>query len=233
MDSRPLSRRLLLGRLGSGTGIVGTFLLPGRIRAALAATGPAASQSAAMTRPQLGPRSPPPLVMLDPGHGGKDPGAIGISGTYEKQVALAMAFELKRQLEAGGRYRVALTRARDAFIPLDDPGGDGAGARRGVVRLDACRCTFRSCGAWRQRLYTCRYRFRRADRGAGAAREQRRPFCRRHLQRLARSGPHTGKPGAARKLGSVPAGWPAPWSAISTRICRCCRIRSDTPASSC
>ena len=58
--------------------------------------------------------------MLDPGHGGKDPGAIGVSGTYEKQVSLATALELKRQLEAGGRYRVELTRARDVFIPLDD-----------------------------------------------------------------------------------------------------------------
>jgi N-acetylmuramoyl-L-alanine amidase len=58
--------------------------------------------------------------MLDPGHGGKDPGAIGISGTYEKQVALATAFELKRQLEREGRYRVAMTRARDSFVPLDD-----------------------------------------------------------------------------------------------------------------
>ncbi len=119
MDSCPLSRRLLLGRLGSGTGIIGTFLLPSRLRTALAATGPASSQSAAVARPQLVPRPPLPLVMLDPGHGGKDPGAIGISGTYEKQVALAAAFELKRQLEAEGRYRVALTRTRDAFIPLD------------------------------------------------------------------------------------------------------------------
>jgi N-acetylmuramoyl-L-alanine amidase len=32
--------------------------------------------------------------MLDPGHGGKDPGAIGISGTYEKQVSLATGFEV-------------------------------------------------------------------------------------------------------------------------------------------
>jgi N-acetylmuramoyl-L-alanine amidase len=61
-----------------------------------------------------------PLVMLDPGHGGRDPGAIGTSGTYEKQVTLATAFELKRQLEAAGRYRVGLTRMADSFIPLDD-----------------------------------------------------------------------------------------------------------------
>jgi N-acetylmuramoyl-L-alanine amidase len=66
-----------------------------------------------------GAKPPPPLVMLDPGHGGKDPGAIGVSGTYEKQVSLATALELKRQLEAGGRYRVELTRAKDVFIPLD------------------------------------------------------------------------------------------------------------------
>jgi N-acetylmuramoyl-L-alanine amidase len=58
--------------------------------------------------------------MLDPGHGGKDPGAIGVSGTYEKHVSLATALELKRQLSAGGRYRVELTRASDVFVPLDD-----------------------------------------------------------------------------------------------------------------
>ena len=58
--------------------------------------------------------------MLDPGHGGKDPGAIGVSGTYEKHVSLASALELKRLLEAGGHYRVALTRARDVFVPLED-----------------------------------------------------------------------------------------------------------------
>ena len=118
----PVTRRVLLGRLGSGSGIVGTFLLPSWMRGALAA---APAHSAGQARPSAPPSrpstSPPtPLVMLDPGHGGKDPGAIGVSGTYEKQVALAAAFELKRQLEAGGRYRVALTRARDVFVPLDD-----------------------------------------------------------------------------------------------------------------
>jgi len=61
-----------------------------------------------------------PLVVLDPGHGGKDPGAIGVSGTYEKHVAFAAALELKRQLERAGRCRVELTRGRDVFIPLRD-----------------------------------------------------------------------------------------------------------------
>ena len=61
-----------------------------------------------------------PLVLLDPGHGGKDPGATGVSGTYEKHIALAAAQELRRQLEASGRYRVELSRTRDVFIPLED-----------------------------------------------------------------------------------------------------------------
>ena len=61
-----------------------------------------------------------PLVVLDPGHGGKDPGAIGITGTYEKHVAFAAATELKRQLLADRRVRVEMTRGRDVFIPLED-----------------------------------------------------------------------------------------------------------------
>ncbi len=61
-----------------------------------------------------------PLVILDPGHGGKDPGAVGASGSYEKHVAFAAAQELRRQLQAGGLCRVALTRERDVFIALED-----------------------------------------------------------------------------------------------------------------
>jgi N-acetylmuramoyl-L-alanine amidase len=79
------------------------------------------AMAAKAAHPAPGPVKPvPPMVMLDPGHGGKDPGAIGVSGTYEKQVALATALELKHQLEAGGRYRVVLTRTRDVFIPLEE-----------------------------------------------------------------------------------------------------------------
>jgi N-acetylmuramoyl-L-alanine amidase len=60
-----------------------------------------------------------PLVILDPGHGGKDPGAVGFSGTYEKHIAFAAARELQRQLIATGRMRVELTRTRDVFVPLE------------------------------------------------------------------------------------------------------------------
>jgi N-acetylmuramoyl-L-alanine amidase len=58
--------------------------------------------------------------MIDPDHGGKDPGAIGVSGTFEKHVALAAAEALRLQLESAGRYRVELTRSRDQFVPLDE-----------------------------------------------------------------------------------------------------------------
>ncbi len=61
-----------------------------------------------------------PLIVLDPGHGGQDPGAIGVGGIYEKDITLATAKEVKRQLEATGRYRVRLTRDSDVFIRLRD-----------------------------------------------------------------------------------------------------------------
>lgn len=59
-----------------------------------------------------------PVIVIDPGHGGVDPGAIGVSGVYEKELTLLMARQLKRELDRGGRYHVVLTRDRDIFIPL-------------------------------------------------------------------------------------------------------------------
>ncbi|MDP9095891.1 MAG: N-acetylmuramoyl-L-alanine amidase, partial [Pseudomonadota bacterium] len=76
--------------------------------------------SAAPRPSRRNPGPPLPLVVLDPGHGGKDPGAIGVSGTYEKHVAFAAAEELRRQLTAAGRCRVALTRGHDVFLRLRD-----------------------------------------------------------------------------------------------------------------
>ena len=61
-----------------------------------------------------------PTVVIDAGHGGVDPGAIGVSGTHEKVLALDYALELRRQLLETGRYRVVLTRQEDVFIRLRD-----------------------------------------------------------------------------------------------------------------
>lgn len=66
------------------------------------------------------PPRPPRLVVLDPGHGGVDPGCIGLSGSYEKEITLQMARELARALEATGHYRVKLTREDDEFVPLEE-----------------------------------------------------------------------------------------------------------------
>jgi N-acetylmuramoyl-L-alanine amidase len=60
------------------------------------------------------------VVALDPGHGGLDPGAISPRGIFEKNITLATARQLARQLEATGRYRPVLTRGRDVFVPLHD-----------------------------------------------------------------------------------------------------------------
>jgi len=59
-----------------------------------------------------------PVVVVDPGHGGIDPGAIAKAGTMEKEVVLAFAKQLKRNLEEVGAFDVFLTRDDDIFIPL-------------------------------------------------------------------------------------------------------------------
>lgn len=60
------------------------------------------------------------IIVIDAGHGGVDPGAIGYSGTYEKNITLSMAKELKEILDKNSNYKVYLTRNRDVFIPLRD-----------------------------------------------------------------------------------------------------------------
>ncbi|GAB4522622.1 MAG: N-acetylmuramoyl-L-alanine amidase [Amphiplicatus sp.] len=79
----------------------------------------------AATAPGAAPAAPAagapgrPVIVIDAGHGGRDPGAIGPNGTHEKTVTLAAALELAKILEGRGRYEVVLTRDRDTKIDLE------------------------------------------------------------------------------------------------------------------
>jgi len=61
-----------------------------------------------------------PVIVIDPGHGGVDNGAIGISHVVEKDIVLSVARRLRDALTATGRYQVLMTREEDVFVPLDD-----------------------------------------------------------------------------------------------------------------
>ena len=70
--------------------------------------------------PILGSRNPNrPLVVIDPGHGGHDPGATSVhDGAKEKEIVLALARAVRDELVRSGKMRVALTRDEDRFIEL-------------------------------------------------------------------------------------------------------------------
>jgi N-acetylmuramoyl-L-alanine amidase len=103
-----IRRRLILRRLAGGGAIFCTLL--GDI-----------AKSCAQTAPVGGAASKPlPLIIVDPGHGGRDPGTTGVTGTLEKDVTLASGLALKTALEARGCYRVELTRAEDQYISRED-----------------------------------------------------------------------------------------------------------------
>ncbi|KIA81746.1 N-acetylmuramoyl-L-alanine amidase [Chromobacterium amazonense] len=60
----------------------------------------------------------PIVVMLDPGHGGEDPGAIGLQGNREKDVVLKIGHQLKQLIDAEPNMKAYMTRSDDVFIPL-------------------------------------------------------------------------------------------------------------------
>ncbi|MEP3892297.1 MAG: N-acetylmuramoyl-L-alanine amidase [Hellea sp.] len=61
-----------------------------------------------------------PVIVIDPGHGGRDPGAIGVRGTHEKKITTASAKELQKQLLATGRYKVIMTRSKDVYVEHEE-----------------------------------------------------------------------------------------------------------------
>jgi N-acetylmuramoyl-L-alanine amidase len=103
----------------SSTGVgeaAGSGAVTDPIRAA--GTGPR-RPSAAVRRP--GPQVTP-VVVLDPGHGGRDPGSIGPEGTREKDVALALARRIRDELERTSDFEVHLTRDSDDLVPIWERG---------------------------------------------------------------------------------------------------------------
>lgn len=79
-----------------------------------------------------------PLVMIDPGHGGHDPGAIAPDGMFEKTITLASGLALRHSLEATGRYRVRMTRTTDVFVTLEDRVADAISANASLFLALHC-----------------------------------------------------------------------------------------------
>lgn len=86
------------------------------------AIAPAAAEARARPLPPIAGAADPdrPLVVIDPGHGGADPGAVASSGAREKDVTLAIARAVHAELAASPLLRVALTRDRDAALSLTE-----------------------------------------------------------------------------------------------------------------
>ncbi len=79
---------------------------------------PAQNAAPVRTVQELNRNLRPIIVAIDAGHGGQDPGAIGPSGTREKDITLAVARELARQVNARTGMRAFMTRENDQFVPL-------------------------------------------------------------------------------------------------------------------
>ena len=111
----PLTRRRFL-RLSLGLPMLGvTLSLPHGLRAADISGGFANGTPMPPRKPM-----PPRLLMIDPGHGGRDPGAIGISGTHEKDVTLDVARRMADALSGKPGITARLTRDEDVFLPLEE-----------------------------------------------------------------------------------------------------------------
>ncbi|RJQ12156.1 MAG: SpoIID/LytB domain-containing protein [Bacillota bacterium] len=112
-------------RLGRGFRDILTYYYPGTTLAGEVFQPPAGGPGDLPSPPAPGPEPPPgdgphppsePVVVLDPGHGGDDPGAVGPSGLREKEVNLGIALAAAERLK--GRVEVHMTRREDRTVPL-------------------------------------------------------------------------------------------------------------------
>jgi N-acetylmuramoyl-L-alanine amidase len=119
-----------LSRRGAIAGVALTAIAAGAILFAFASRSGAAAQAsltvnlppAANDRVYAAPAARGrPIVVIDAGHGGRDPGAQSVSGEItEKQLTLALAREVRDRLVERGRVRVAMTRDDDRYLTLED-----------------------------------------------------------------------------------------------------------------
>ncbi|MBI1273550.1 MAG: N-acetylmuramoyl-L-alanine amidase [Alphaproteobacteria bacterium] len=118
MTSLPPERKTRRLFLRAALGLAGLSITLALPRELLAATRIVASTQVL----PLPPHKPvaPRLLMIDPGHGGRDPGAIGRSGTLEKDITLDIGRRLVEQLAAQRHIVAKLTRDSDTFLPLAD-----------------------------------------------------------------------------------------------------------------
>lgn len=120
-------KRAIAGAGAAAAGAAILFVLGGAAAAGMAPDAEAAS-SVTVTLPSpaqpvriVEGRSPGrPLVLIDPGHGGHDPGATAVSREIsEKQLTLQLARELRDRLTKNGRVRIAMTREEDRYLTLE------------------------------------------------------------------------------------------------------------------
>ncbi len=130
----------------------------------------AAPQKAPIKKPL--PR--PKLIALDPGHGGRDPGALGYNGTPRKRVSSSPSpASCRSSSSPATAHRVILTRSIDTYVPAARAGSAGPGGEGRPVPVDPRRLPFGPRGPRRLRLYPVGGGERPGGRGAGGARESR------------------------------------------------------------
>ena len=198
-------------------------MLPGRKSAT---SNPRAEVAVAKPTPPKAVLTRPKLVVLDPGHGGKDPGALGVRGTKEKAVVLAIARGCSRNCWPAGAIGCVLTRSGDSFVALRERVARAQAAERRSVPVAACRFASRFRRARRLRLYAVGGGERPRGRGAGGAREPR--GCRRFRpaarQPARQCGAHPGRHEPARHGERFRAASPIRSCRPSAATaCACCR----------
>lgn len=128
-DNVKTSRRLFLRHCVGGAALGLTLLLPVELFAREVRHKAGKKAAPKPDAPKAPPPPTPKILMIDPGHGGKDPGAIGRHGTFEKDVTLDIARRMANILAGKKQVTPHLTRDKDEFVALADRVAIGRAAK--------------------------------------------------------------------------------------------------------